>query len=147
LSAFDQLKNPPHLESVVEVNRDEAEVWGRRRRGVDEKQNAIDARKHRRSAVAFGDQDQGRATLALALILSIIRMADRSTRILFSKMSALSRCPAARRMPRIISSEPTPPLAISTSLCEAASDRATPDDTPQTSCCSFVFDISAPAHD
>jgi hypothetical protein len=36
LSAFDQLKNPPHLESVVEVNRDEAEVWGRRRRSVDE---------------------------------------------------------------------------------------------------------------
>jgi hypothetical protein len=30
------LKNPPHLESVVEVNRDEAEVWGRRRRSVDE---------------------------------------------------------------------------------------------------------------
>jgi hypothetical protein len=30
------LKNPPHLESVVEVNRDEAEVWGRRRCSVDE---------------------------------------------------------------------------------------------------------------
>ena len=35
-NALDQLKNPPHLESVVEVNRDEAEVWGRRRRSVDE---------------------------------------------------------------------------------------------------------------
>jgi hypothetical protein len=30
------LKIPPHLESVVEVNRDEAEVWGRRRHSVDE---------------------------------------------------------------------------------------------------------------
>src|SRR5258708_8298987 len=28
-------KIPPHLESVVEVNRDEAEVWGRRRDSVD----------------------------------------------------------------------------------------------------------------
>jgi hypothetical protein len=123
-------------------------IWVERTHDVPvQSPHDADARHHRRSAVAFGDQDQGRATLALALILSIIRMADRSTRILFSKMSALSRCPAARRMPRIISSEPTPPLAISTSLCEAASDRATPDDTPQTSCCSFVFDISAPAHD
>jgi hypothetical protein len=26
-----QRKSPPHHESVVEVNRDEAEVWGRRR--------------------------------------------------------------------------------------------------------------------
>ena len=30
------LKIPPHLESVVEFNRDEAEVWGRRRHSVDE---------------------------------------------------------------------------------------------------------------
>src|SRR5260370_5269709 len=29
-------KIPPHLESVVEVNRDEAEVGGRRRHSVDE---------------------------------------------------------------------------------------------------------------
>src|SRR5260370_24826628 len=28
-------KIPPHLESVVEVNRDQAEVWGRRRDSVD----------------------------------------------------------------------------------------------------------------
>jgi hypothetical protein len=36
LSGLVNLKIPPHLESVVEVNRDEAEVWGRRRHSVDQ---------------------------------------------------------------------------------------------------------------
>ncbi|WP_154071041.1 hypothetical protein [Bradyrhizobium lablabi] len=36
MSGLVKLKNPPHLESVVEANRDEAEVWDRRRHSVDE---------------------------------------------------------------------------------------------------------------
>jgi hypothetical protein len=36
LSGLVNLKIPPHLESVVEVNSDEAEVWGGRRHSVDE---------------------------------------------------------------------------------------------------------------
>jgi hypothetical protein len=41
MSAFDQFKSPPHHESVVEVNRDEAEVLGSSMSQHRRKRNAI----------------------------------------------------------------------------------------------------------